>query len=138
MTKILLVITLSPIDALDGAGIDHRRMAAWVEVLGFMDVSKRHIVQARVFHQRAGQHQVAAQHDGALTAIAGSGYRGVCSHHGGQGGIGLLQPTLDELRQQIFQLLIHLAQVGSRGIALCQVAGAGDPGQCEHLQGQVE
>ena len=50
------LLGLAEIDPFDRARVDHRRVTAFIEILGFVDVPEGHIVEPRVAHQR-GRHE---------------------------------------------------------------------------------
>ena len=53
ITKNLSSLRFAEIHSLDAAGVDHRRLQAFVQILGFVDVAEGGVVQ-RVAHQRTG------------------------------------------------------------------------------------
>ncbi len=66
---IFIIGSFAEVNALNRARVNNRGMCSLVEVLRLVDMSHGNIIQARIFHQRARQHQVTSQHDRSLAAV---------------------------------------------------------------------
>ena len=104
--------------------VAQRRIRIGVQVLGLVDMSQGDIIQARVTHQGAGQHQIAAQHNRPLASVFGALDGGVGRKNDRQFRIDPLQPGVNQLRQAFFQRLVNLGWIYTLQIQLGHQAGA--------------
>ena len=110
--EVFLIIDLAKVHPFNRAGVDHRGMLAFVEVLGFVDVSHGDVVQFGVAHQASGKHQVFPQHNGALPAVNRSLNRSMGGEDDGQVWVGVFEPVGDNvvdalLTQKCYDLLFN-------------------------------
>ncbi len=109
-------------------------MGVLVEVLRFVDVAEGGVIQPRVTHERAGQDQVRAQHDGPLRAVFRTLDGGVGGQDDWQCRVRFFQPRVDEGGEVLFDVRKNFVRAGIRG---GHQSGARDPRDGDHLGRQT-
>ena len=101
-----VIFGLAEIHPLDRARVNHRRMRALDSGPGACGCGPgRHNPGAGLCTSEPEQHQIAAQHDRALAAVAGALHRGMGGQDRRQVGVGLSSQPSTSSRQAVFQLL---------------------------------
>ena len=103
----LRLFLFAKIDALQAAGIHHRRIAAFVQVLMLVDVTERHVIP-RPVAQHALQHgHIASDHHTALRAIRRARNGEVPGQDRGQRRIELFGQRADVIADDVLQRLVQ-------------------------------
>ena len=131
-----VVIGFAKVDPFDRAWINHWGLIAKVNILGFVNMSQGHIIEARIFDKSARQDQVFAQHNGPFVAVDRALNGAVGGQNSRDSRVQLVEPLGEHVADAIFQLLVELVGVFAGKLQRCHQPGTEDPRQTQDLHWQ--